>query len=288
MYRASMSLNSPLDLLGLTEKAATLVRQVARAEVLPRFRRLRSDETERKPSDDDPDDVVTVVDRRVEKLLTAQLRQLLPGSFVVGEEACAADPVCIKQTASAGLVWVVDPLDGTRNFVDGKESFGSMLALLIDGATALSVIYLPVTDELYTAVRGAGARCNGETIVAPAAARTPKLAMMHTKFLREAEFRSTIERRAQAMSLILPAGSAAVAYTDLVRQRFDLAFYARLLPWDHAPGVLLLEECGGKAADLDGAAYAPQSTYGHFLVATSPNCWDEARFALVGEPAPAH
>src|SRR5690554_240361 len=135
------------------DAVARLVREVAHDLVLPWFRDLRAGEI----SEKSPGDLVTAVDVEAERVLTARLGEIAPGVPVVGEEAVAADATILDLLARDGLTFVVDPIDGTRAFVEGDPDFAVMVALVERGVTVASWIALPAYDELFTAARGAGA-----------------------------------------------------------------------------------------------------------------------------------
>ena len=222
---------SSLETNHLTTKVAALVRDVCRTEMLPRFRNLQRHEVHSKASDSDPTDVVTVVDHRVEDLLSDVLRRLLPESGILGEEDCGLAQVDFDKVSAHQHVWIIDPLDGTRNFVEGLDTFGTMVALLQDEATVLTVIYLPTSDAMYTATRGGGAFLNR----APLKRQSPPTAippagMLHTKFLPDAGYANTLQARAASLNLVPIVGSAALAYSRLAHARYGFSFYARLLP----------------------------------------------------------
>ena len=129
-----------------------MMRRIGREVLLPRFRNLDAAEIEEKA----PGDYVTVVDRESERQLSAALTALLPGSHVVGEEGVAADPALVERIAD-GRAWIVDPLDGTGNYTDGRTPFAMMVALAEDGIVQGGWILDPVTGRMCHAVRGGGA-----------------------------------------------------------------------------------------------------------------------------------
>src|ERR1700709_1438740 len=135
-----------LDLVG------ALMAEAAERAILPRFRALARDEVEEKS----PGELVTIADREAEAILTAGLAPLLPGSRVIGEEACAIDPRLIESLGE-GIVWLVDPLDGTANFAAGRPDFAVMVALLRDGVTQAAWILNPLSGQLTRAELGSGA-----------------------------------------------------------------------------------------------------------------------------------
>src|SRR5262245_1690719 len=114
----------------LADDVAQAVLHAAHAELLPRFSALHALSVQHKASADDPDDLVTEADHAVEQALSPLLQRLLPGSQVLGEEACHANPQLLAQLEANTPLWVLDPLDGTRNFAGGSPQFGVMLALV--------------------------------------------------------------------------------------------------------------------------------------------------------------
>src|ERR1700730_15726265 len=122
------------------EKVGRLIAEIAAAEVMPYFQKLgHGDITEKGPGD-----LVTVADVAAERRLSAVLTDLLPGSLVVGEEAAAADPGVLEALAGDAPVWVIDPIDGTANFAEGKPVFAVMVALVRRGETVMAWIHDPV------------------------------------------------------------------------------------------------------------------------------------------------
>ena len=138
------------------DEVAAILRCVAMEVVLPRFRALRDSEIAEKS----PGEIVTVVDGDVERFVAPQLTALLAGSRVVGEEAASARPALLDGL-DQGDVWILDPLDGTGNFVAGNADFAVMLALLRDGETVAAWILHPVSGRLAVAARGEGAFIDG-------------------------------------------------------------------------------------------------------------------------------
>src|SRR5262245_13416569 len=125
------------------DSVASLLAEAGRDLILPRFRRLADGDVERKHTVTDPDDVVTVADREAETFLTRELMALVPGTAVVGEEATHANPQLVDLLASDDPVWLLDPIDGTRNFVAGKSTFGTMLAFVVGGMAQAAWIHFP-------------------------------------------------------------------------------------------------------------------------------------------------
>ncbi len=131
------------------EVVEALVREVSESVIEPRFAALGKGDVEEKSVGE----IVTVADREAEVLITTRLEEILPGVPVVGEEGCAADPVRLT-ALDADRAWVVDPLDGTANFVAGSPDWAVMVALVANGEVAASWIWQPVARRMYVAERG--------------------------------------------------------------------------------------------------------------------------------------
>jgi fructose-1,6-bisphosphatase/inositol monophosphatase family enzyme len=264
------------------DRVAALLRAAAREEILPRFRALAAHEIRAKDTDGDPTDVVTAADLAMERRICPELAALLPGSVVVGEEAAAADAGILSALDGEAPVWLVDPVDGTKNFAAGSEDFGAMVALVVRGATVMSWIHLPCRDAMYVAESGAGATLDGRRFAADAGpvADPPAGSVYGRISMPPAEF-ARLESRAAATGRAQPyLGSAAVEYTSMLSGLKDYVVYHRLLPWDHAPGTFLVAEAGGRVRHADGDAYAPRHRNHTLLAARSAEAWDAAHAAL--------
>src|SRR5579871_1355425 len=247
-----------------------LIAEVAHAAILPRFRRLEAGEIAEKT----PGELVTIADREAEAMLTARLVQLVAGSRVVGEEACAADTALLA-TIDDGAVWLVDPLDGTSNFVEGHPPFSTMVALLVDGETRLAWIVDPLSGRRMVAESGAGTWSNGErlrtsTAVPPADALSGAILQ---RFL-PAALKASIVSRANGIGRVLEGTkSAGAEYPAVAFGEQHFVLFWRTLAWDHAPGALILSEAGGKVVRLDGSAYRPSSDASGLLAAGNAGIW---------------
>jgi fructose-1,6-bisphosphatase/inositol monophosphatase family enzyme len=266
--------------LSLVDRVSGLLAEVVAEEVMGRFQRLRAADVERKATATDPDDLVTVADREVERSLTALLPALWPGSLVIGEEAVHEDPRRLEALARARPVWLIDPIDGTRNFARGEDAFGVMIALVEDGLTRAAWIDLPARGRRFVAERGAGAFLDGERLRAPAAA-SPLRGTIYTRYMPP-ELAAAVARDSAGRYEPLPGPtSAAIEYTAVARGEKDFVVYHRLLPWDHAPGALILSEAGGAVEHADGRPYEPRATSQLTIVGVSPAVCAEIRSWLV-------
>jgi len=243
------------------------------AEIVPRFQRLSAgDVSEKKPGQ-----LVTTADIEAERILTVQLSNLLPGSVVVGEEGVAAVPGRLAALQGSAPVWLVDPVDGTQNFADGKTVFATMVALLIEKCAAASWIYQPVADRMASAEAGSGAFVEGERLRAAApVAITEMRGRLSGRTARKLEGR---------VGSIFNERCAAYEYLAVARGMAHFALFRRLNPWDHAPGELMVREAGAFSRRLDGAPYLASEIDASLLLAPDAESWRALR-ALILEFAP--
>lgn len=191
--------------------------------------------------DDGGIDLLTDVDLAAEAAVRAVLADRSPGVPVLAEEGGGA--------AAATTRWIVDPIDGTTNFVHGFPSFGASIALQVDGVLEAGCVYDPVHDDAYTAHRGGGATCNGRPL---AVSTTPTLAqsLLLTGFAYDRRERPDFYLRFIRLMLeraqgLRRAGSAALDFCHIAAGRADGYWEFNLAPWDIAAGVLLVREAGG-------------------------------------------
>ncbi|UXY30927.1 inositol monophosphatase family protein [Streptomyces sp. HUAS TT20] len=230
----------------LTRRSADVeeaVRKAAATEILPRFRRLAEHEIDQKSG---PHDLVTDADRLAEEYLTAALGALLPGSVVVGEEAVHANPATYEAIRGDVPVWIVDPVDGTRQFVHGDAGFCTLVALAHRGVLLASWTYAPARDQLATAVRGHGAFLDGERLLAgaPTPGRDLEIATSHPDYTTDEQKRAL---RGLWTEGVAPraCGSAGLEYLAVAKGELDATGFSWEAAWDHAAGLLLVEEAGG-------------------------------------------
>jgi fructose-1,6-bisphosphatase/inositol monophosphatase family enzyme len=256
---------------------SALIRDVAARIVMPRFRQLDADQIVEKA----PDELVTIADRESEEALSEGLARILPGSRVVGEEACAAD-IDLIGTIGRGTVWIVDPIDGTANFAAGETPFGIMVALADNGITQAGWLLDPVGDRLCHAGLGRGAWLDDRPLRARESGGAVPVAGLSTRYFPP-DRRDEIERRAAGrLECVAIPRCAAEQYPRVMLGQNDLALFWRTHAWDHAPGALILQEAGGRVARFDGTPYRPDQTGSGLLAAASPAMWDRAANILLG------
>lgn len=200
-------------------------------------------------------DFVSDVDTGAETRIREVLDRLVPGALVVGEE--------MSPTASTAgdTVFVVDPLDGTTNFLHGFPAYSVSIGGMVEGEVVAAVVLDVPRGELFTASSGGGAFLNGQPIRV-SSVQTPDRALIGTGFpFKNLEFIEAylrqFERITRAQSGIRRAGSAALDLASVACGRFDGFWELRLAPWDIAAGLLLVREAGGLVTDVEGRDIVP-------------------------------
>jgi fructose-1,6-bisphosphatase/inositol monophosphatase family enzyme len=259
-----------------------LLRAAARSEIMPRFRKLTPADVRVKTG---PTDLVTEADEAAEVLITTGLHRLFPGCLVVGEEATAADPSLPERLATAELAFVVDPVDGTSNFVAGLPLFGVMAAAVMNGVVVAGAIHDPVCDDTAVALRGQGAWTwspDGSRrqmrVAAPCAAEVMTGAISWRYM--EKPLQQAVVRNMVRLAGVVDYRCAAHQYRMLAAGYCDYLVFNRLMPWDHLAGCLLHQEAGGFVAHLDGSPYEPGDLSGG-LVCTSDRASFESLRAVL-------
>jgi myo-inositol-1(or 4)-monophosphatase len=210
--------------------------------------------------------LVTETDIAAERIIVEILTRDTEAIPVMTEEQTSTHSLETQQ------LWVVDPLDGTTNFAHGFPFFAVSIALLDSGRPEVAVIYAPLFDELFYAVRGCGAWMNGQSIRVTSTDRLIE-ALIGTGFPYEIDKNlPDVIRRLQAM---LPqtrdvrrAGAAALDLAYVACGRLDGFYETHLQPWDTAAGWLLVEEAGGQVTTFSGAPYSP--FYQEILASNGP------------------
>jgi len=200
--------------------------------------------------------LVTEADVAAETAIIASLQEDTPDIGIMAEESAVENP-----SEAPGLVWVIDPLDGTTNFAHGFPFFAVSIALMENGQTKIGIIYCPLQDELFCCWQGGGAWLNGK-----------KIQVTDTDFLVQAlvatgfpyDIHAKLDDVMEQMRSLLPkvrdirrAGAAAVDLAYVACGRLDGFWEMDLKPWDTAAGWLLVEEAGGKVTNFAGKTYSP-------------------------------
>ena len=236
-------MNNDIDPAGVIR----LVTTTAREELLPRFtrvsRRFKADGS-----------IVTEADTLMQQRLIARLQAAWPGIAVLGEEMAADEQQRLLD--AGGPLWCLDPLDGTSNFAHGIPFFSVSLALIDQAGVQLGLVYDPLRDECFEAVRGGGARCNGE----PLRCGSVPSDLAHCAAI--IDFKRLDPELATRLALAPPYasqrsyGSVALDWCWLAAGRGQLYLHGRQRLWDYAAGALILAEAGGHACTLQGEPLA--------------------------------
>ena len=229
-----------------TEVVADLIKDVCERVILPRFRTLERHQVEQKR----PGDVVTIADREAEAELTAAFQAATPGALIVGEEASFADPTSLRALPDVERAWVIDPVDGTRNFASGSVDFGVMVAEVRRGETTRGWIWQPLHDSLYVVERGAGVSLNGRPLAHFASGSAPWQVAVWPKLTKLS---------LSELALRPTRGSCAIDYPAVARGELHGLAYRSIHPWDHLAGALMVTELGG-AAVVGNRTYRPGVT----------------------------
>ncbi|SER95816.1 fructose-1,6-bisphosphatase [Tranquillimonas rosea] len=252
-----------------------LVRRVAGAEILPRFRNLGRGEIDAKTG---PEDLVTVADTVAEKALSEGVARILPDAAIVGEEAVSADPGVLDRVSRDGLTVVIDPVDGTWNFANGLAVFGVLLSVLDHGEPVFGLLYDPVMDDWIRTRRGGGTwacRADAEPrrldLTAGAGAGMGFVPLYMFPEADRSAAAAEMARGRRTTSL----RCSCQEYRMVLLGGADYVLSLGLSVWDHAAGVLAVQEAGGAVRLSDGTAYRPQVRRGMLVAACDAATLDD-------------
>jgi len=201
-------------------------------------------------------DLVTNIDRETEALLFNRVKSKYPDHGIIAEEGSRTD-------GAGEFVWYIDPLDGTNNYAHGIPMCCVSIAVYSVGAgeIVVGVVYDPLHDELFSAVRGKGAVLNGREI-SVSKTDTLEYAMIATGFPYD---KKSAGNNVTEFSRVLPLirgirrmGSAAIDLCYVAAGRFDGYWEGKIKPWDMAAGALIVREAGGKVSKYDGSGFEPK------------------------------
>ena len=196
---------------------------------------------------------VTEYDKKVQEQLRAGLLKLMPDAHFIGEEGTT------QAFSSSGKFFIVDPIDGTTNFIKGYRASCISVGLVVNGLAEFGVIYNPYSDEMFSARRGYGAFCNGNRLHVSSDPLENALVIFGTSPYREdltdQTFRMACAYFKKAID-IRRSGSAALDLCMIAAGRAEIFFELSLSPWDYAAGALIVKEAGGLVSDIEGKELA--------------------------------
>lgn len=258
-----------------------VIRSIGETEIMPRFRKLAAHDVEMKGINDP----VTTADKETERRLTEELTRILPGSVVVGEEGFADDKGIMARIDGDKPVWIIDPIDGTRNFVAGMPEFAVMVALVVNKAPLASWIHDPNSGDTIMAEKGSGVWLNGKKMrlaagrdlsgtVGLVGARVKKFISNPSLMPRGGELPPIeIGSCAGFDYPRLFAGEINFAQSKIPRAGF--LFYRHTNAWDHVPGLFLQQEAGGYSADWSGQPYDMTKPRSGLIHAPNKETWQK-------------
>ncbi|MBD3270994.1 MAG: inositol monophosphatase [Elusimicrobia bacterium] len=212
-------------------------------------------------------DLVTNVDINSEKMICTEILSNFPDHSLITEEQVCSQASPNEQNK---FVWIIDPLDGTSNYVHHIPFFCVSIALMIKGVLSVGVVYNPILNEFFTAVRGKGAYCNNKRMHV-SKNRELAMAMLATGFAYNIKKVSdnnfnNFQNASLKTVAIRRLGSAAIDLAYVARGFFDGFWELYLKPWDKAAGALLVMEAGGKVSNFKGSSF---DIFGREILATN-------------------
>ncbi|MFH1803530.1 MAG: inositol monophosphatase [Pseudomonadota bacterium] len=263
------------------DKVTAIIHDVAQQEIASRFGLLEAADINTKI---DANDLVTIADTEAERILTERLCALLPGSIALGEEAAHHDHGLQKRAFAQSVpIWIIDPVDGTKNFAHHRQPFRCMVALYHGGETVAAWIQNPITGDTIIAEKGSGAHYN--TI--PVRVRDGITAAIEAKGFLISYACDRLRKHYghhDFFDTVAHYSCCGAEYEEIGRGLFDFCAYRTLKPWDHAPGTLIVRESGGIARYIktEGAQdYHPNGHGTGLLCAATEELWAELNTLLM-------
>lgn len=251
------------------------LRQAAVGEIMSRFARLEAGEIRTKAH---ATDFVTVADEAAERFICDRMAARWPGAVLVGEESVEKTPELIHAVKGAEMAIVIDPIDGTFNFASGIPAFAVLFSIVENNQTRLGVLYDPVRDDFIWAMPGRGAFA-GATVDAGRRLRVcpaDKVGHMHgavSWYYMQEPLRSRVVANSGAFWGTYGYRCGGQEMRLMATGGCHFLVYAKLSPWDHIAGVLVLQEAGAHVAHLDGSPYQPGDLDGGLLFAPDQASW---------------
>jgi fructose-1,6-bisphosphatase/inositol monophosphatase family enzyme len=263
---------------------AAIMADAAATEIMPRFRALETGAIREKTS---ALDLVTDADEKAEWRMRDAIAKAFPNALFVGEESVERDPSLLDKIAGADLAVIIDPVDGTSNFAWGMPLFGVLAAVTVKGRTIAGLIYDPVGGDWRKALRGEGAWSeapNGATSDLRVALAAPlgELTGVTSWYLMPEPMRGRVAANLAKVKAGFAYRCAAYEYRLVADGLVHFMLAWKLMPWDHAAGILIHSEAGGYCACLDGTPYAPTRHAGGVMSAPDRATWEALHGALFG------
>lgn len=257
------------------QHAEAIIRDVGQEEIMSRYGKLNGEDIRQKAGPD-ADNPVTAADEAAENALRERLTALVPGSIAVGEEACSRDPSLIKNVITEESVWVIDPLDGTKDFREKGSAFTIIVALLRRGEIVAGFSHHPPTGETLIAEHGGGAWLDGRRLKVPSSVPlTEARGSIGRRVWQEPQMREEVMGNFASLECNPNSGLAAqrlltsgsyFGQAEQDRLHFRACPYWST-PWDDAAPLLAYAEAGGVYSNWHGGGYKLDQLYQGILMA---------------------
>lgn len=263
------------------DKVSQYIREVAAEKITPRFQNLLDSEVNSKTG---PTDLVTIADLEAEVELTRIFKDLIPGSFVLGEEAVSQEETDIGLLGQEeGYVWVIDPVDGTLNFANGDKRFGTIVSLSYKNEIVQSWILDIPGDRIAIAEKSSGVELAGVRVQYPSLDKPLKEArgFISRKFLPPKMREDLKPILDEEFGDIQSCMCCAHDYLMILNGEAYFAMYSRIRPWDHQAGGLMMREAGGVVKKWDGSSYEAKDLRGGLICTPDQALWDNIHHLLL-------
>lgn len=238
----------------------------------------------------DSKDLVTAVDAECQLIVESKIHEAFPSHGLLGEESVApgidaAMAALRVQQDAAEFLWIIDPIDGTTNFVSGLPLCAVSIGITRGGERLGAVVYDPFREELFCAVRGEGATLNGAPMAASPVANLESAVLCACSPHKPAAMGPALRSISAMMPLarsVRILGSGVLNFAWVACGRLGAYWEPELAPWDSAAGTLLIEEAGGRVSDLDGSAYGLSTAA---VLGSAAGIHDELQAALAAAHA---
>lgn len=234
----------------------------------------------------DSTDLVTEFDVWAEKEITSRILKAFPAHNTLGEESVGLnkDRKMLKKRGSDGIVWCIDPIDGTTNFANGIPQIGISIAVLDNGLPRVGVVYDPCRDEMFSASEAAGATLNGKTISTSSKTDLGN-AVIATGFPYDkkdawVDIRDVFEAFLSRSRGVRRFGAATLDACWVACGRFDGFFEYGLAPWDVAAAAVIVKEAGGRIGNFDTATDGDFSVFAGTFLFANANIYDSMRSTI--------
>ena len=265
------------------DRLAAIMAEAAETEIMPRFRAHDNNVREKTGALD----LVTDADEQAEWLIRDACATAFPDALFIGEESVARDPSLLTKIKDADLAIIVDPIDGTSNFAWGLPLFGVMAAVTVRGQTLAGLIYDPVGRDWHKGMKGGGAWAENAAgqrsdlrVAKPAV--LSEMTGLSSWYLMPEPMRSRTVANLAKTKACFNYRCAAYEYRMISEGLVNFTLHYKLMPWDHAAGVLIHAEAGGYSALLDGSPYDATRHEGGIISAPDRQTWELIKSELVG------